>query len=54
MAATLRLAFVVGFSRRGPLVAAHSYDVFNRRLSSYDFERLRCLHIVGVRVCEGL
>ena len=45
---------VVGFDRGEPLVAAHSYDVFNRRLSSYDFERLRCLHIVGVRVCEGL
>ena len=40
---------VVGFSRRGPLVAAHSYDAYRRPLFSYSFERLRCLHILGVR-----
>lgn len=41
---------VVGFSPRGvPLVAAHSYDVYRRPLTSYRFERLRCLHILGVR-----
>ena len=40
---------VVGFSRRGPLVAAHSYDAYRRPLFSYSFDRLRCLHILGVR-----
>ena len=45
---------VVGFSRGEPLLAAHSYDVFNKPLSSYRFARLRCLHIAGVRACEGL
>ncbi len=42
---------VVGFSRGQPLVAAHSYDVYNRPLFSYKFDRLRCLHIEGVRIC---
>lgn len=41
---------VVGFSDGQPLVAAHSYDAFNRPLYSYQFERLRCLHIEGVRI----
>lgn len=40
---------VVGFRYGTPLVAAHSYDTFNRPLSSYSFERLRCLHILGYR-----
>jgi hypothetical protein len=40
---------VVGFSRSEPLLAAHSYDGFNRPLSSYRYARLRCLHIVGAR-----
>ena len=42
---------VVGFSRGQPLVAAHSYDVFGKPLFSYRFDRLRCLHIEGVRIC---
>lgn len=41
---------VVGFSDGQPLVAAHSYDAFNRPLYSYQFEQLRCLHIEGVRI----
>ena len=41
---------VVGFSRGVPLLAAHSYDAYNRSLNSYSFQRLRCLHIIGVRV----
>ena len=41
---------VVGFRFDEPLLAAHSYDAFNRPLSSYTFERIRCLHILGVRV----
>ena len=40
---------VVGFSRGQPLVAAHSYDAYNKPLYNYSFERLRCLHIEGVR-----
>ena len=40
---------VVGFSRGEPLLAAHTNDAFNRPLSSYRFEKLRCLHILGVR-----
>lgn len=30
-------------------VAAHSYDAFDRPLSSYSYERIRTLHILGVR-----
>jgi len=40
---------VVGFSNGVPLLAAHSNDTFNRPLTSYSFERLRCLHILGAR-----
>ena len=40
---------VVGFRREEILVAAHSYDAFNRPLSSYSFARVRGLHILGVR-----
>ena len=31
------------------LVAAHSYDVLDRPLSTYNFSRVRFLHIEGVR-----
>lgn len=40
---------VVGFSRGQILVAAHSYDAFNKPLSSYRFEKARGIHILGVR-----
>ena len=40
---------VVGFSRGVPLVAAHTYDALNRPLTSYSFEKMRCLHILGAR-----
>ena len=40
---------VVGFSQGIPLLAAHSNDAFNRPLTSYRFERLRCLHILAAR-----
>ena len=40
---------VVGFSRGKILVAAHSYDAFNKPLNSYVFERARGIHILGVR-----
>ncbi len=44
--------FVCGFSRGQPLVAAHSFDAYDRPLSSYSYERLRCLHILGVRTLD--
>lgn len=40
---------VVGFSGGVPLLAAHSYDAFGRSLTSYSFERIRYLHILGAR-----
>ena len=40
---------VVGFSGGNTLVAAHSYDAFNRPLTSYSFDRIRCLHVLGAR-----
>lgn len=41
---------IVGFSGGTPLLAAHSNDAFNRPLTSYRFERLRCIHILGARI----
>lgn len=40
---------VVGFSRGRILVAAHSYDAFNKPLNSYNFGMVRGIHILGVR-----
>ena len=40
---------VVGFSRGKILVAAHSYDVHNKPLNSYNFAQARGIHILGVR-----
>jgi hypothetical protein len=40
---------VVGFSNTTTLVSEHSYDAFNRPLTSYSFEELRCLHVLGAR-----
>ncbi len=41
---------VVGFNARGvPLLAAHTNDAFNRPLSSWSYEKIRCIHILGVR-----
>lgn len=40
---------VVGRIRGEYLVAAHSNDVYGRPLSAYDFERVRYLHVDGVR-----
>lgn len=31
------------------LVAAHTYDADNRPLSSYEYVKLRCLHVDGIR-----
>lgn len=41
---------VVGFQGNMPLLAAHSNDAFERRLDSWRFEELRCIHILGARV----
>ena len=43
---------VVGFRAGFPLVAAHTYNAFNKPLFSYSFERARFLHISGVRKSE--
>lgn len=43
---------VSGFLFGEPLVAAHSYDAFNKPLSAYVFEQARFLHIAGVRTEE--
>lgn len=32
------------------LVAAHSFDAYRRPLSSYSYDRVRYLHIAGVRI----
>lgn len=40
---------VVSVSGGRILVAAHSYDAFNKPLNSYNFERARGIHILGVR-----
>jgi len=38
---------VVGFDGAVPLVAAHTYDAYLRRLDSYYFEKASPLHILG-------
>lgn len=40
---------VVRISRGQIYVAAHSYDAFNKPLSSYNFAKARGIHILGVR-----
>ena len=40
---------VVGFVRDVPLLAAHTNDAFNRPLTSYAYEEIRYLHILGGR-----
>ncbi|MBE6599164.1 MAG: amidase [Ruminococcaceae bacterium] len=41
---------VVGEENGMYLVAAHSDDAFNRRLDTYNYARIRFLHIEGVRI----
>ena len=41
---------ITGFSPEGYLVSAHSDDSRNRPLDTYRYDRLRFLHIAGVRV----
>ncbi len=40
---------VVGFYNGVPLVASHTRNVYNYLLSNFYYEKLRCLHILGVR-----
>ena len=40
---------VVGFSQGVPLLAAHSFDAYGRLLTTYRYEKLRCIHILGGR-----
>lgn len=42
--------FVVGFSSQGvPLIAAHTNDAYGRPINTYVYERIRYIHILGVR-----
>lgn len=41
--------FVVNANGSGVFVASHSFDSFNRPLNSYDYDNLRCIHILGSR-----
>ena len=43
---------IVGFRGDVPFVAAHTNDAYNRPITSYSFERLRCIHILGARRLE--
>ena len=36
------------------LVAAHSYDTLNRPLASYNYHKIRIIHIVGIRCTEKI
>jgi hypothetical protein len=40
---------VVGFLEGVPLLAAHTYDAFDRPLNTYRYQRVRCIHILGGR-----
>lgn len=41
---------VTGFERNDILVSAHADDALDRRLSSYDYQEIRFIHIDGVRL----
>ncbi|MBQ8552439.1 MAG: amidase domain-containing protein [Clostridia bacterium] len=43
---------VTGYGRRTYLVSAHSDDAYNRPLSSYNYSRIRYIHIDGYRTDE--
>ena len=40
---------VTGFAGARVLVSAHTFDALDRPLDTYYFERIRCIHILGVR-----
>ena len=40
---------IVGFAGRTPLLAAHTYDAYNRSLNTYRYAKIRGLHILGGR-----
>lgn len=33
----------------GPLVTAHTFDVYNKPLSAYSYRYIRCIHLLGAR-----
>ncbi len=43
---------ITGFSRRGILVSAQTDDALDRPLSTYNYQRIRFLHIEGYRTDE--
>jgi len=46
---TLLVVAKINSTPRGIFVAAHSDDAFLRRLSTYDYDYIRFIHIIGVR-----
>lgn len=40
---------VCGFSSQGILLAAHTFDTYNKSLNDYYYESVRGIHILGVR-----
>lgn len=44
---------VTGFRGRTVLVCAHTYDALDRPLSTYSYEKIRFIHIDGVRQTDG-
>ena len=46
---TLFVVAKINPSPRGIFIASHSDDAFLRRLSTYDYENIRYIHIEGVR-----
>lgn len=44
------LVLQTGMSYDEVLIATHTYDAYNRALSTYSFSMIRFLHIEGIRV----
>ena len=40
---------VTGMQDGEPLVTAHTFDVYNIPLSSYNYRYIRCIHLIGAR-----
>ena len=41
--------FVIDVKEGVPYIAAHTYPAFDRPLTSYHYEQLRCIRIIGAR-----
>ncbi|MBR1931871.1 MAG: amidase domain-containing protein [Lachnospiraceae bacterium] len=40
---------VIDIRHGEPYIATHTYDAFDRPLSSYQYQQSRCIHIIGAR-----